>query len=85
MNMGKWAGKLLPLAVYELRKESTMKKIFSRESILPDRTNHCDESGHKAGHSYQGLLGYDNHYDNHGHKVGYSYDSLLGKKTRIKK
>ena len=27
-----------------------MKKIFSRESILPDRTNHYDESGHKVGY-----------------------------------
>ena len=55
--MGKWAGKLLPLAVYELRKESTMKKIISRESILPDRTNHYDERGHKVGYSYDSLLG----------------------------
>ena len=62
-----------------------MKKIFSRQSILPDRTNHYDESGHKVGRSHQGILGYDNHYDNHGHKVGYTYDSLLEKKTRIKK
>ncbi len=62
-----------------------MKKIFSRSSILPDLTNHYDESGHKVGHSDQGLPGYDNHYDNHGHKVGRSYDSLPGKKTRFKK
>jgi len=34
-----------------------MKKFFSRESILPDRTNHYDESGHKVGCSYDSLFG----------------------------
>ena len=34
-----------------------MKKLFSRQSILPDRTNHYDESGHKVGYSYDSLLG----------------------------
>ena len=48
-----------------------MKKIFSRPSILPDRTNHYDEHGHKIGYSRTSLLGtYTNHYDEHGHKVG---------------
>jgi hypothetical protein len=27
-----------------------MKKLFSRQSILPDRTNHYDEHGHKVGY-----------------------------------
>ena len=43
-----------------------MKKFFSRESILPDRTNHYDESGHKVGYSRKTLLGYTNHYDENG-------------------
>lgn len=33
-----------------------MKKFFSRKSILPDRTNHYDESGHKVDYSYDSLL-----------------------------
>ena len=62
-----------------------VKKIFSRESILPGYTNHYDEKGHKVGYSRQSLLGtYTNHYDEHGHKVGYTRDSLLGKKTKIR-
>ena len=45
-----------------------MKKLFSRQSILPDRTNHYDEQGHKVGYSRSSLLGtYTNHYDEHGH------------------
>ena len=55
-----------------------MKKLFSRQSILPDRTNHYDENGHKVGYSRTTLLGYTNHYDEHGHKVGYSRDGLFG-------
>ena len=55
-----------------------MKKLFSRQSILPDRTNHYDEHGHKVGYSRPSLLGtYTNHYDEHGHKVGYSCEMLL--------
>jgi len=34
-----------------------MKKFFSRESILPDCTNHYDENGHKVGYSYDSLFG----------------------------
>ena len=50
-----------------------MKKLFSRQSILPDHTNHYDEHGHKVGYSRPSILGtYTNHYDEHGHKVGYS-------------
>ncbi len=33
-----------------------MKKFFSRKSLLPDRTNHYDESGHKVGYSYDSEL-----------------------------
>jgi len=78
LNIGMRAGKLLPLAVYEQRKEFAMKKLFSRQSILPDRTNHYDESGHKVGYSRKTLLGYTSHYDEHGHKVGYSREGLFG-------
>ncbi len=56
-----------------------MKKLFSRQSILPDRTNHYDEYGHKVGYSRPSLLGtYTNHYDEYGHKVGYSREGLFG-------
>ena len=56
-----------------------MKKIFSRPSIMPDRTNHYDEHGHKIGYSRPSLLGtYTNHYDEHGHKVGRSREGLFG-------
>ena len=56
-----------------------MKKIFSRPSILPDRTNHYDEHGHKIGYSRTSLLGtYTNHYDEYGHKVGRSRQGLFG-------
>ena len=59
--------------------EVNMKKLFSRQSILPDRTNHYDEQGHKVGYSRSSLLGtYTNHYDEHGHKVGYSREGLFG-------
>ena len=34
-----------------------MKKIFSRPSILPDRTNHYDNHGHKVGYTRETLLG----------------------------
>ncbi len=34
-----------------------MKKIFSRQSILPDRTNHYDNHGHKVGYTRDSLLG----------------------------
>jgi hypothetical protein len=36
--------------------EVNMKKLFSRQSILPDRTNHNDEHGHKVGYSRPSLL-----------------------------
>jgi hypothetical protein len=58
-------------------------RIFSRQSILPDRTNHYDESGHTVGHSYQGLLGHDNHCNNHGHKVGLQFGKEYGKLLRF--
>ena len=57
-----------------------MKKLFSRQSILPDRTNHYDEHGHKVGYSREGLFG-TVHYDEKGHKVGVSHDSILGYKN----
>ena len=54
-----------------------MKKIFSRPSILPDRTNHYDENGHKIGRSREGLFG-TVHYDENGHRVGRSHTGILG-------
>ena len=33
-----------------------MKKLFSRQSILPGYTNHYDEHGHKVGYSRKTLL-----------------------------
>lgn len=63
--------------IHELKE--AMKKIFSRQSLLPDRMNHYDEHGHKVGYSRQSFLGtYTNHYDERGHKVGYSREGLFG-------
>ena len=53
----------------------------SREGVFG--TVHYDESGHRAGHSYQGLLGYENHYDNMGHKVGYRDTSKISKYNMV--
>ena len=66
------------LPFFSERRRNPMKKIFSRQSILPDRVNHYDGRGHKIGYSRTTLLGYTNHYDEHGHKVGRSREGLFG-------